>query len=203
MTVMGYPAVNGVVNTNAPLTAINIPLSGQVQQPEATTTFSMTANLDSASPIGTTLSRADHAIRFAGSELPGDGELYEDGNQHLVLRHYGARYGDGGSSHGCCGNDHGRAGVHANCDCRDHSRAGGSGGSGNIYQHPYAVFERGFRGGHNNLQLQLRLRAERWMATATLSINGQAVAIPGAGETVCCVAGTGQCAGTLLAYRPV
>jgi len=54
MTVMGYPAVNGVVNTNASLTAINIPLSGQVQQPEATTTFSMTANLDSASPIGTT-----------------------------------------------------------------------------------------------------------------------------------------------------
>ena len=54
MTVMGYPAVNGVVNTNSALTAISIPLSGQVQQPEATTTFSMTANLDSASPIGTT-----------------------------------------------------------------------------------------------------------------------------------------------------
>ena len=54
MTVMGYPAVNGVVNTNASLTAINIPLSGQVQQPEATSSFSMTANLDSASPVGTT-----------------------------------------------------------------------------------------------------------------------------------------------------
>ncbi|MGA3263986.1 MAG: flagellar hook-basal body complex protein [Terracidiphilus sp.] len=54
MTVMGYPAVNGVVNTNAQLTAINIPLIGQVQQPEASTSFSMTANLDSASPIGTT-----------------------------------------------------------------------------------------------------------------------------------------------------
>ncbi len=53
MTVMGYPAVNGTVNTSSPLTAINIPLSGQVQQPEATTTFSMTANLDSASPVGT------------------------------------------------------------------------------------------------------------------------------------------------------
>jgi flagellar hook protein FlgE len=54
MTVMGYPAVNGVVSTNGSLTAINIPLKGQVQQPEATTSFSMTANLDSASPVGTT-----------------------------------------------------------------------------------------------------------------------------------------------------
>ena len=73
------------------------------------------------------------------------------GTNTVVLRHFAARYGDGGSSHGCRGNDHGRAGVHTNCDCRDHSRAGGSGGSGNIYQHPYAVFERGFCGGHHNL----------------------------------------------------
>ena len=47
MNVMGYPAVAGVVNTNAPLTAINIPV-GQVQQ-QATTTMSLTANLDSNS----------------------------------------------------------------------------------------------------------------------------------------------------------
>src|SRR5208283_1241029 len=40
LSVMGYPAVNGVVNTNAPLTAITIPV-GQVQQPQATTTLSM------------------------------------------------------------------------------------------------------------------------------------------------------------------
>lgn len=53
MSVMGYPAVNGVVNTNAPLQAINIPLAGQVQQPQASTTMSMTANLDSATPAGT------------------------------------------------------------------------------------------------------------------------------------------------------
>lgn len=45
---MGYPAVNGVVNTNAPLSSINIPLAGEVQQPTATTQISMTANLDSA-----------------------------------------------------------------------------------------------------------------------------------------------------------
>ncbi len=53
MSVMGYPAPGGVVNTNAPLQAINIPLAGQVQQPQATTTLSMTANLDSATPAGT------------------------------------------------------------------------------------------------------------------------------------------------------
>jgi flagellar hook protein FlgE len=51
MSVMGYPAVNGVVNTNAPLTPINIPV-GQVQQPQATTTLNMTTNLDSASAVG-------------------------------------------------------------------------------------------------------------------------------------------------------
>jgi flagellar hook protein FlgE len=51
-SVMGYPATNGVVNTNAPLTAINIPI-GQVQQPQATTTMNMTANLDSSSTTGT------------------------------------------------------------------------------------------------------------------------------------------------------
>ena len=52
LSVMGYPAVNGAVNTNAPLTAINIPV-GQVQQPQATSSFGITANLDSASAIGT------------------------------------------------------------------------------------------------------------------------------------------------------
>jgi flagellar hook protein FlgE len=47
LNVMGYPAVNGVVNTNAPLTPITIPV-GEVQEPQATSTLSMTANLDSA-----------------------------------------------------------------------------------------------------------------------------------------------------------
>ncbi len=53
MSVMGYPAVNGAVNTNAPLQAINVPLAGQVQQPQASTTMSMTANLDSSTAAGT------------------------------------------------------------------------------------------------------------------------------------------------------
>ena len=52
LNVMGYPAINGVVNTNAPLAAVNIPV-GQVQEPQATTTLSMTANLDCATAAGT------------------------------------------------------------------------------------------------------------------------------------------------------
>jgi flagellar hook protein FlgE len=55
LNVMGYPAVNGVVNTNAPLTAINVPVIGQVQQPQATTTFGMTANLDSSAAVGSSV----------------------------------------------------------------------------------------------------------------------------------------------------
>jgi flagellar hook protein FlgE len=52
LSVMGYPAVNGVVNTNAPLVPVNIPV-GQVQEPLATTSISMTANLDAATATGT------------------------------------------------------------------------------------------------------------------------------------------------------
>jgi flagellar hook protein FlgE len=55
LNVMGYPALNGVVNTNAQLTAINVPVTGQVQQPQATTTFGMTANLDSSATVGTSV----------------------------------------------------------------------------------------------------------------------------------------------------
>ncbi|HTW49586.1 MAG TPA: flagellar hook protein FlgE [Acidobacteriaceae bacterium] len=50
--VMGYPVMNGAVDTNAPLAAIQIPV-GQVEQPAATTTMSMTANLDAGAAAGT------------------------------------------------------------------------------------------------------------------------------------------------------
>ena len=50
--VMGYPVVNGAVDTNAPLAAIQVPV-GQVEQPEATSTMSMTANLDAGAAAGT------------------------------------------------------------------------------------------------------------------------------------------------------
>ncbi len=52
LSVMGYPATNGVVNTNAPLTALSIPV-GQVQAPAATSTIGMTANLNSSAAVGT------------------------------------------------------------------------------------------------------------------------------------------------------
>jgi flagellar hook protein FlgE len=75
LAVMGYPAVNGVVNTNAPLTAISIPLIGQVQQPEATTSFSMTANLDSATA--------------ANASFPGTVTVYDSlGASHTVTVTY-------------------------------------------------------------------------------------------------------------------
>ena len=51
-SVMGYPATNGVVDTNAPLSAMSIPM-GTVQKPQATSSMSMTANLDSAASTGT------------------------------------------------------------------------------------------------------------------------------------------------------
>lgn len=50
--VMGYPVANGAVNTNAPLTPIQIPI-GAVEQPQATSTLGLTANLDSSSATGT------------------------------------------------------------------------------------------------------------------------------------------------------
>ncbi len=54
LAVMGYPATGGVVNTNAPLAALSIPV-GQVEPPAATTSMSMTANLSSSAAVGTTV----------------------------------------------------------------------------------------------------------------------------------------------------
>jgi flagellar hook protein FlgE len=50
--VMGYGATNGVISTSGGLTDIAVP-TGQVMQPSATSTFSMTENLDSTSAVGT------------------------------------------------------------------------------------------------------------------------------------------------------
>ena len=52
MSVMGYPAPNGVVNANAALVPINIPKSA-IQPPSATNSFGMDTTLDSQSAIGT------------------------------------------------------------------------------------------------------------------------------------------------------
>ena len=55
LSVMGYSATNGVVNTSGALSDISVP-TGQVMQPSATTTMSTTQNLDSADAIGATVS---------------------------------------------------------------------------------------------------------------------------------------------------
>jgi flagellar hook protein FlgE len=53
--VMGYGAVNGVVNQNSSLLPINIPV-GLNQGAQATQNFSLTTNLDSNATVGTTFS---------------------------------------------------------------------------------------------------------------------------------------------------
>ncbi len=74
LNVMGYPAVNGVVNTNAPLTTINIPV-GAVEQPQATANFTMTANLNSTAT--------------AGTQFPGQVTVYDSlGSPHIVTVTY-------------------------------------------------------------------------------------------------------------------
>lgn len=52
--VMGYPAANGAVNTNSPLIPIQIPI-GQIEQPKATDSMSMTAALDASAQVGATV----------------------------------------------------------------------------------------------------------------------------------------------------
>jgi len=55
LSVMGFPATNGVVDTNSPITPIHIPV-GEVEAPSATTSFGMKATLNSGAAIGSTLS---------------------------------------------------------------------------------------------------------------------------------------------------
>jgi flagellar hook protein FlgE len=53
--VMGYGATNGVINTGGALSDVVVP-TGQVMSPSATTTFSMTQNLNSSLAVGGTAS---------------------------------------------------------------------------------------------------------------------------------------------------
>jgi flagellar hook protein FlgE len=74
LDVMGYPATNGVVNTNGSLSAITVPV-GQVEQPQQTTTLSMTTNLDATATTGTS--------------FPGQVTVYDSlGNSHVVTVTY-------------------------------------------------------------------------------------------------------------------
>ncbi|HEY1902642.1 MAG TPA: flagellar hook-basal body complex protein [Terracidiphilus sp.] len=58
LAVMGYGATNGVINTSGGLTDITIP-TGQVMNPSATTSFSLTTNLDSQDATGSSTSASD------------------------------------------------------------------------------------------------------------------------------------------------
>ncbi len=74
LSVMGYPATGGVVNTNAPLTALTIPV-GQVEAPAATSTLSMNANLNSSAAVGTV--------------VPGQIQVYDSlGQSHTLTINY-------------------------------------------------------------------------------------------------------------------
>ncbi len=53
--VMGYAAANGVVNTNTPLTTLQVPVDA-TQAAQATQNFGITANLDAATAVGGTFS---------------------------------------------------------------------------------------------------------------------------------------------------
>jgi flagellar hook protein FlgE len=54
-SVMGYAATNGVVNTNTPLEALQIPVD-ETQAAQATQNFGITGNLDAATAVGGTFS---------------------------------------------------------------------------------------------------------------------------------------------------
>lgn len=51
LNVMGFPVVGGVVNINAPLAPIQLPV-GSAQQPAPTANLALTANLNSAAAVG-------------------------------------------------------------------------------------------------------------------------------------------------------
>src|SRR6476646_5443132 len=55
LSVMGFPATNGTVDTNAPLTPIQIPV-GEVESPSAPTSFGMKATLNSSAAVGSVIS---------------------------------------------------------------------------------------------------------------------------------------------------
>lgn len=55
LNVMGFPVVGGVVNTNAPLAPIQLPVAS-AQQPASTQNLAITGNLDSTAAVGDTAS---------------------------------------------------------------------------------------------------------------------------------------------------
>jgi flagellar hook protein FlgE len=66
--VMGYTATNGVVNSSGTVSDINIP-TGQVMKPFATTTFSITQNLQSTTPTGGTTASTEKVFDSLGNSF--------------------------------------------------------------------------------------------------------------------------------------
>lgn len=65
--VQGWNGLNGVVDTNAPLSNIVVPVAG-LQAPTVTTNFSLSLNLDSAAQPGTTAATFSSPIQVVDSE---------------------------------------------------------------------------------------------------------------------------------------
>jgi flagellar hook protein FlgE len=66
LQVQGYPAVNGVVNTNGTLTGITLPV-GQVEAAKASTSFGVTANLNSSGVVGATSGTVSNSVTLYDS----------------------------------------------------------------------------------------------------------------------------------------
>jgi flagellar hook protein FlgE len=84
-TVLGYPAVNGVVNTGGVLGPLNVG-SSVTNPPSATTTMQQQTNLDATSPVGTTYSTsmevydslgASHILTFNYTETAAGNWSYQ------------------------------------------------------------------------------------------------------------------------------
>jgi len=74
LSVMGFPAINGKVDTTAPLAPIRIPV-GEVELPSATTSFGMIATLNSSAQVG--------------DSLPGTVQVYDSlGNSYQATVKY-------------------------------------------------------------------------------------------------------------------
>ncbi len=65
--VQGYPAVNGVVNTDAPLSTMSVPIA-KTQLPQATQNFALTSSLDSGAATGTQFTASSEMYDSLGAQ---------------------------------------------------------------------------------------------------------------------------------------
>ena len=65
--VQGYPAVNGVVNTDAPLSTMTVPIA-KTQLPQATQNFALTSSLDSGAATGTQFTASSEMYDSLGAQ---------------------------------------------------------------------------------------------------------------------------------------